>query len=93
MTKGISLDTISDTLKVTVKDNILIVALNRPSKCNAVNDDMVLALEKVFSHVPKNVKCAIIYGEGPHFSAGLDCHTSPFATAQQRAYRKLSTEK
>ncbi len=72
MSNGISLDNISDTLKVTVKDNILIVALNRPNKRNAVNDEMMLALEKVFSNVPKNVKCAIIYGEGLHFSAGLD---------------------
>ncbi len=72
MSNGISLDNISDTLKITVKDNILIVALNRPNKRNAVSDEMVLALEKVFSNVLKNVKCAIIYGEGTHFSAGLD---------------------
>lgn len=72
MTNGISLDTISDTLKVTVKDNILIVALNRPNKRNAVNKETILEIEKVFSNVPKNVKCAIIYGEGKHFSAGLD---------------------
>jgi (methylthio)acryloyl-CoA hydratase len=72
MSNGISLDTLSDTLKVTIQDNILIVALNRPNKRNAVNDEMVLAIEKVFSNVPKHVKCAIIYGEGNHFSAGLD---------------------
>lgn len=72
MSNSISLDNTSETLKITVKDNVLIVALNRPNKRNAVSDEMILALEKVFSNVPKYVKCAIIYGEGPHFSAGLD---------------------
>lgn len=63
---------ISQTLTVEVKDNILIVSLNRPEKRNAINDETILAIEKVFSNIPKGVKCAIIYGEGKHFSAGLD---------------------
>ncbi len=60
------------TLKVEIQDNILLVALNRPEKRNAVNDETVLALEQVFSNIPEGVKCAIIWGEGKHFSAGLD---------------------
>ena len=60
------------TLKTEVKDNILIVSLNRPEKRNAINDDTILALENTFSNIPEGVKCAIIYGEGKHFSAGLD---------------------
>jgi (methylthio)acryloyl-CoA hydratase len=72
MTNGISSDTLSDTLKIEVKDGILIVGLNRPNKRNAVNDATILAIEKVFSNIPKGVKCAIIYGIGTHFSAGLD---------------------
>jgi (methylthio)acryloyl-CoA hydratase len=72
MTNGISLNQLSDTLKIEVKDNILIIGLNRPKKRNAINDATILDIEKVFSNIPKNVKCAIIYGEGKHFSAGLD---------------------
>lgn len=72
MVNGISLDNISETLKVTIKDNILIVALNRPNKRNAINGETILGIEKVFSNIPKGIKCAIIYGEGKHFSAGLD---------------------
>ena len=68
MTNGIS----SPPLKVEVKDNILIVTLNRPNKRNAINEETILAIEHVFSNVPKGVKCAIIRGEGNHFSAGLD---------------------
>jgi (methylthio)acryloyl-CoA hydratase len=55
-----------------VKDNILIVKLNRPLKRNAINDETILAIENAFSNIPQGVKCAIICGEGKHFSAGLD---------------------
>ncbi len=72
MTDGFSPNNISKNLKIEVKENILIVALNRPDKRNAINDDTILGIEKVFSNIPKGVKCAIIYGEGKHFSAGLD---------------------
>jgi (methylthio)acryloyl-CoA hydratase len=72
MTNGTSLDTRSETVKVEVKNNVLIVALNRPNKRNALNDETILTLEKIFSNIPQGVKCAIIYGEGKHFSAGLD---------------------
>jgi (methylthio)acryloyl-CoA hydratase len=72
MTKEISFNNISQNLKIEVRDNILIVALNRPEKRNALNDETILSLEKVFSNIPEGVKCAVIYGEGKHFSAGLD---------------------
>ncbi len=58
-----------------VKDNILFVKLNRPEKRNAINDETILALENAFINIPTGVKCAIIYGEGKHFSAGLDLST------------------
>ena len=67
-----SLHNISPNLKVEVKDNILIVALNRAEKRNAINDETILSIEKIFSNIPEGVKCAIIYGEGKHFCAGLD---------------------
>ncbi|MEZ0538096.1 crotonase/enoyl-CoA hydratase family protein [Fibrella arboris] len=51
---------------------ILLVKLNRPEKRNAINDALVLALEAVFSAIPAGVTCAVLYGEGLHFCAGLD---------------------
>jgi enoyl-CoA hydratase/carnithine racemase len=60
------------TVKTEVRGEILMVGLNRPEKRNAVNDDMLLSLEKVFATVPSGIKCAVLYGEGKHFSAGLD---------------------
>jgi (methylthio)acryloyl-CoA hydratase len=59
-------------LQIEIRDEILLVKLNRPEKRNAVNDELILDIERVFSNIPKNVKCAIIYAEGKHFSAGLD---------------------
>jgi (methylthio)acryloyl-CoA hydratase len=62
----------SDILAVKQEGELLFVKLNRPKKRNAVNDALILGLEQVFSNIPKGVKCAIISGEGDHFSAGLD---------------------
>lgn len=59
-------------LDVEQQDELLFVKINRPDKRNAIHDELIIALEAVFSAVPAGVKCAILYGEGPHFSAGLD---------------------
>ena len=55
-----------------IQDEILLIKINRPEKRNAMNDELVLAIEHVFSNIPAGVKCAIIHAEGKHFSAGLD---------------------
>ncbi len=60
------------TVHTEVRGEILMVKLCRPEKRNAVNDEMIQTLEKVFSTVPPEVKCAVLYGDGKHFSAGLD---------------------
>lgn len=59
-------------LQTTIQDAILLVKINRPEKRNAINDTLILSIEQVFSTIPDGIKCAVIYGEGPHFSAGLD---------------------
>ena len=59
-------------LHTEIQGNILLAKLNRPEKRNAINDELILGIEQVFSTIPDGVRCAIIYGEGTHFSAGLD---------------------
>ncbi len=59
-------------LQTEIKEEILFVKINRPEKRNAINDELLLTIETVFSNIPTGIKCAIIYGEGAHFSAGLD---------------------
>jgi (methylthio)acryloyl-CoA hydratase len=55
-----------------VQGELMIVRLCRSKKSNALNDTSILMLEEIFSDVPQNIKCAILIGEGKHFSAGLD---------------------
>ena len=55
-----------------IKESILYIGLNRPEKRNALNDACILELDRLFTNLPKSVKCGIIYGHGEHFSAGLD---------------------
>lgn len=59
-------------LQTEIKEEILFVKINRPEKRNAINDELLLTIETVFANIPTGIKCAIIYGEGAHFSAGLD---------------------
>jgi (methylthio)acryloyl-CoA hydratase len=62
----------SSLVQTEINGEILLVRLSRPHKRNALNDATILAIEAIFSTIPAGVKCAIIYGEGKHFSAGLD---------------------
>jgi enoyl-CoA hydratase/carnithine racemase len=59
-------------VQTEVRGEILLVRLSRPQKRNAMNDATVLAIDAIFSDIPEGIKCAVIYGEGKHFSAGLD---------------------
>jgi enoyl-CoA hydratase/carnithine racemase len=61
-----------ENLIVKLEGEILFVKINRPEKRNAVNDDLILGIEELFSNIPEGVKCAIISGKGDHFSSGLD---------------------
>jgi enoyl-CoA hydratase/carnithine racemase len=55
-----------------IQDEILLLRLTRPQKRNALNDDTILEIEKIFTALPVQIKCVVIAGEGKHFSAGLD---------------------
>ncbi len=57
-----------------IKDNIGWVTLNRPEKLNAINDEMLLELDKMFvlAEQDLDVKVLIIKGAGRAFSSGQD---------------------
>jgi (methylthio)acryloyl-CoA hydratase len=46
--------------------------LSRPQKRNAIDDEMVLGIERFFVSLPEGVKAVVVHAEGEHFSAGLD---------------------
>ncbi|UYO01242.1 MAG: crotonase/enoyl-CoA hydratase family protein [Devosia sp.] len=59
-------------LTVTERDGIAHLELNRPEKRNALNDDLITALDGYFSAVPQAIRVIVISGKGGHFSSGLD---------------------
>ena len=62
----------ADVLTVTSRDTIAHLMLNRPDKRNALNDDLVAAIDAFFAAVPSGTRAIVISGAGGHFSSGLD---------------------
>ena len=59
-------------IQAEVKGEILFVRISRQQKRNALNEVCMETLDNIFSNISSGVKCAILYGEGKHFSAGVD---------------------
>jgi enoyl-CoA hydratase/carnithine racemase len=66
--------TLNDTIKVEARGPIEILSLNRPQALNALNPDMVEALNAYLGdlHQRPEVRVVILRGEGRAFCAGLD---------------------
>jgi len=60
------------SLKIARRDDIAIVSLARPEKCNALGTATVLGLEAFFTSLPEGIKAVVLVGEGKHFCAGVD---------------------
>lgn len=59
-------------LDIEHRGSTAVLRLNRPSKRNALNDDLIEDLTTFFEHPPEDTKCVVLHGEGEHFCAGLD---------------------
>jgi len=62
----------AELIRIERDGPILQLRLNRPAKRNAVNDGLILALDRAFTGIDPEVRCIVISGEGQHFCAGLD---------------------
>jgi enoyl-CoA hydratase/carnithine racemase len=64
----------SETAEFEVRDGVAFIALNRPEKLNAINDDMLTGLYDAADRIgsASGVKAAILFGRGRAFSAGGD---------------------
>ncbi|HRJ68671.1 MAG TPA: crotonase/enoyl-CoA hydratase family protein [Beijerinckiaceae bacterium] len=60
------------TLKFHQEGPVGVIALARPEKRNALDDETILGLQRLFSELPDAVRSVVLHGEGTHFSAGLD---------------------
>lgn len=61
-----------DSLRAEVHGRVLQVTLNRPAKRNALDDETMLGLERVFTGLHQDIGAVLLTAEGQHFSAGLD---------------------
>lgn len=59
-------------LHLGMDGEVAVVSLCRPSKRNALNDGLIIALRDLFQNLPPQARSAVIHGEGEHFCAGLD---------------------
>jgi enoyl-CoA hydratase/carnithine racemase len=60
------------SLSAERRAEIALLRLSRPDKRNALNDPMVLGIERFFIELPEDIRAVVLSGEGEHFSAGLD---------------------
>lgn len=61
-----------NTIKVTEKNQVLEVRLNRPQVRNAFSPEMIRELTQVFGNVKDDVRLVVLQGEGAAFCAGAD---------------------
>lgn len=68
------LDTMYETINFEVKENIAYITINRPKAMNALNSQVLDELLAVFTEVENNkdLRAAILTGEGKAFVAGAD---------------------
>lgn len=78
----------------TQEGGIALIGLNRPEKRNALNEAIVTELGAAIDRAGEEAAVAIIYGNGPAFSAGLDlselaARLAPDAPFPRRRARQL----
>ncbi len=59
-------------MTVEQRGPLLLVGLNRPENRNAIHDPSIEEIRAVFAAPPAGTKVIVLFGHGPHFSAGLD---------------------
>jgi enoyl-CoA hydratase/carnithine racemase len=62
----------SDIIKIGMADGIATVIMNRPGKRNAMNDELLAALEGFFARPPEGTRVAVLTGTEGHYCSGLD---------------------
>ena len=72
-----TLDTQTDSVKISVTDSIATVTLNRPERRNAWDDSLGEGLEHAFTvlSADQDVRCIVVTGAGSAFCSGADLAT------------------
>ena len=59
-------------LELEMRGDVALIGLNRPDKRNAISDAFIEELDTAITWADQGAKAGVIYGNGPHFCAGLD---------------------
>jgi len=61
-------------VSLDVQNHVLLIGLDRAGKRNAFDSNMMLGLAKALGDYERNdeLRCAVIYAHGEHFTSGLD---------------------
>lgn len=64
----------SELVKIERRGAILLVGVNRPDKRNAWNTEVIQSVARAYTDLgnDSDLRVGVLYGEGPHFTAGLD---------------------
>jgi (methylthio)acryloyl-CoA hydratase len=61
-----------DSLMVRQRGPVALLRLSRPTKANALDEELIAGIQSFFSAPPEGTRAVIVHGEGKHFSAGAD---------------------
>ena len=77
---------VSDLVITEDRDAVRHVILNRPEKRNAFNEELVLAIGAALRAAADDpsVRCVVLRGNGPVFSAGMDVAALALAAGRAR---------
>ena len=76
----------AEPITTEVRGHVLLIGFNRPEKLNAFNADMLRALGAAYTAYEENedLRCAVVFAHGKHFTAGLDlANVAPIVAAGQ----------
>jgi enoyl-CoA hydratase/carnithine racemase len=64
----------SEAIELEIRDGVALIALNRPEKLNAINDDVLKGLRSAVARLREDpaAGAAVLHGRGRAFSAGGD---------------------
>jgi enoyl-CoA hydratase/carnithine racemase len=64
----------SSTITTETRGHVVLIGLNRPEKLNAFNREMIDGLAAAFNRYEADdaLRCAVLFGAGKDFTAGLD---------------------
>lgn len=62
----------ADIVTYELQGKVAVIGLNRPDKRNAINAQVLEGLCEAATRAAQEARAAVLYGNGPNFSAGLD---------------------